>query len=61
LLYYKPITKENDPFIASKIFDDSIRKELLTYFRNMKDRDDVYSELDDVIKTKMRVYLVAPY
>jgi hypothetical protein len=57
LLYYKPITKENDPFIASKIFDDSIRKELLTYFRNMKDRVDVYSELDDVIKTKMRVYL----
>jgi hypothetical protein len=23
----------------------------------MKDREDVYSELDDVIKTKMRVYL----
>jgi hypothetical protein len=57
LLYYNPITKENDPFIASKIINDSIRKEVLTYFRNMKDMDDIYSELDDVIKTKMRVYL----
>ncbi|MEH6620929.1 DUF6090 family protein [Maribacter arcticus] len=56
LLYYNPITKENDPFIASKITNDSIRKEVLTYFRNMKDMDDIYSELDGVIKTKMRVY-----
>jgi Family of unknown function (DUF6090) len=57
LLYYNPITKENDPFIASKITNDSIRKEVLTYFRNMKDMDDVYSELDGVIESKMRVYL----
>lgn len=56
-IYYNPITKENDPFIASKIINDSIRKEVLTYFRNMKDMDDVYSELEDIIKTKMRVYL----
>ena len=54
---YNPITKENDPFIASKIINDSIRKEVLIYFRNMKDMDDIYSELDDVIKTKMRFYL----
>lgn len=57
LPYYNPITKENDPFIASKITNESIRKEVLTYFRNMKDMDDIYSELDDVIKAKMRVYL----
>jgi len=57
LIYYNPITKENDPFIASKIINDRIRKEVLTYFRNMKDMDDVYSELNDIIKTKMRVYL----
>ncbi len=57
LLFYNPITKENDPFITSKIVNDSIRKEVLTYFRNMKDMDDIYSELDEVIKTKMRVFL----
>ena len=54
---YNPITKENDPFIASKIINNHIRKEVLIYFRNMKDMDDIYSELDNVIKTKMRVYL----
>ena len=54
---YNPITKENDPFIASRIKNDSVRKEILTYFRNMKDMDDIYSELDDIIKNKMRVYL----
>jgi hypothetical protein len=54
---YNPITKDNDPFLATKITNDSIRKEILIYFRNMKDMDDIYSELDEVIKTKMRVYL----
>jgi hypothetical protein len=54
---YNPIAKENDPFVATKITNDIIRKEILTYFRNMKDMDDIHSELDDVIKTKMRVYL----
>lgn len=54
---YNPITKENDPFIASKISNEIIRKEILTYFRDMKDMDDIYSELDDIIKNKMRVYL----
>ena len=56
-IYYNPITKENDPFIAAKIINNTIRKEVLTYFRNMKDMDEIYSELDDVIKAKMRGYL----
>lgn len=54
---YNPITKDNDPFLATKITNESIRKEILIYLRNMKDMDDIYSELDEVIKTKMRVYL----
>ncbi len=54
---YNPIAKENDPFVATKITNDIIRKEILTYFRNMKDMDDIYSELDEVIKNKMRIYL----
>uniref|UniRef100_UPI00404B6181 DUF6090 family protein n=1 Tax=Gelidibacter sp. TaxID=2018083 RepID=UPI00404B6181 len=57
LPYYNPITKENDPFIATKITNESIRKEILIYFRKMKDMDDIYSDLDDIIKTKMRIYL----
>lgn len=54
---YNPITKDNDPFITSKIVNNNIRKEVLIYFRNIKDMDDIYSELDEVIKTKMRIYL----
>ncbi|GGG57100.1 DUF6090 family protein [Bizionia arctica] len=54
---YNPITKDNDPFLATKITNDSIRKEILIYFRNMKDMDDIYSELDEIIKTKMRIFL----
>jgi hypothetical protein len=57
LPYYNPITKENDPFLATKITNESIRKEVLIYFRKMKVMDDIYSDLDDVIKTKMRIYL----
>jgi hypothetical protein len=54
---YNPRAKENDSFVATKINSDKVRKEILTYFRNMKDMDDIYSELHDIIKTKMRVYL----
>jgi hypothetical protein len=57
IIFYNPITKDNDPFIATKIANASIRKEVLTYLRNMKDMDDLYSELDEVINNKMRVYL----
>ncbi len=57
LLYYNPIAKENDPFIANKISNNKVRKEILTYFINMKNMDEVYAELEDIIKNKMRVYL----
>lgn len=54
---YNPITQENDPFVATKISNEIIRKEILTYFRNMKDMDDIYLELDDIIRNKMRAFL----
>ena len=54
---YNPITQENDPFVAAKITNDIIRKEILTYFRNMKDMNDTYIELDDIIRNKMRGFL----
>ena len=57
LLYYNPIARENDPFIASKVSNEVVRKEILTYFRRMNDMDDVYGELEDVVMERIRPYL----
>ena len=57
LPYYNPIAKENDPQIASKISNDSIRKAILNYFRAMKDLDDSYGEFENVIQQRMRIFL----
>lgn len=57
IIFYNAITLDNDPLIATKIANESIRKEVLTYLRKMKDMDDNYSELILVINNKMRVYL----
>ncbi len=56
-LYYNPITKENDPSIASKISNDTIKTRILNYFRYMKDMDGTYSEFDAVIHDRVRVFL----
>ena len=45
-LFYNPITKENDPFIASKISNDEVRSEILTYFRNIKNMEESYREFE---------------
>ncbi len=55
--YYNPITKENDPSIASKISNDTIKASILNYFRNMKDMDNSYGEFDAVIHNRIRVFL----
>jgi hypothetical protein len=57
LIWYNPITKENDPFIANKITDESIRREIQNYYRGMKDMDHIYKEFSAVIKSQMRPYL----
>ena len=57
LPYYNPIAKDNDPQIASKIFNDSIRKAILNYFRAMKDLDDTYGEFQDMVRERMRIFL----
>ncbi|MFC4720864.1 DUF6090 family protein [Geojedonia litorea] len=57
LPYHNPITKENDPEVANKISNNSIRKEIQTYFRFAKDMDDVYGEFEAVIQDRMRPYL----
>jgi hypothetical protein len=56
-LYYNPITKANDPFIAHKISNDSIRKEILSYFRLLNDLDGSYGEFDNVVQNRMHIYL----
>ena len=57
LPYYNPIAKENDPQIASKISNDTIRKAILNYFRAMKDLDDTYGEFQDMVRERMRIFL----
>ena len=59
LIWYNPITKENDPFIANKISDEPIRREIQAYYRAMKDMDHIYKEFSAVIKSQMRPYLGA--
>jgi hypothetical protein len=61
LLYYNPIARENDPFIASKISNEKVRKEVLIYFRYLNDMNDVYGELEDVVKNRIRPYLSDQY
>ena len=56
-LYYNPITIKNDPFVANKISNDAIRKEIMNYSRFMKDLDDTYGEFEKVIHDRMRVFL----
>lgn len=57
LPYYNPISRENDPFIAGKISNYSIRDQILLYFRYMKDMDEAYAEFHFVMKDRMRVFL----
>jgi len=57
LLYYNPIARENDPFIANRISDENLRTQILDYFRYMTDMDEGYKELQYVIQDRMRVFL----
>jgi len=57
LIWFNPITKENDPFIASKTSNEVIRREIQSYFRAMKNMEHIYDEFSTVIKSQMRPYL----
>jgi hypothetical protein len=52
-----PITKENDPFIANKISNEAIRREIQGYFLMMNNVDYSYTEFSELIKSRMRPYL----
>lgn len=56
-IVYNPIVQVNDPLLASKISNAHVREELSAYFRAMSEMEEVYGELGDVIKNRIRIYL----
>ncbi|SMD42790.1 hypothetical protein SAMN00777080_1355 [Aquiflexum balticum DSM 16537] len=57
LIYYNPIAIKNDPFVADKISNESIRKEINTYSRYLKDLDITYLEYAELLEKRVRVFL----
>lgn len=57
MIYYNPIAIKNDPFVAGKISNETIRKEILANSRYLKDLDDAYSEFAELIENRVRVFL----
>ena len=56
-IYYNPIAIKNDPFVAGKISSESIRKEINTYSRFLKDLDDTYLQYAELLENRVRVFL----
>lgn len=57
LIYYNPIATKNDPFVADKLSNESVRKEVNTYARYLKDLDVTYTEYAELLENRIRVYL----
>jgi hypothetical protein len=57
MIYYNPIAIKNDPFVAGKISNETIRKEITTYSRHLKDLDDAYLDFWNLVEKRIRVYL----
>ncbi|MEN2282959.1 DUF6090 family protein [Algoriphagus sp. SE2] len=57
MIYYNPVAIKNDPSVAGKISDEVIRKEIVTYARNLKDLDDAYSEFSQLVENRIRFFL----
>jgi hypothetical protein len=57
LIYYNPIAIKNDPFVADKISNEDIRKEINTYSRYLIDLDFTYSENAGLLENRIRVFL----
>jgi hypothetical protein len=56
-IYYNPVAIKNDPFVAGKISSESIRKEINTYSRFLKDLDDTYAQYAELLENRVRVFL----
>jgi len=57
MIYHNPIAIKNDPFIASKISNEDIRKEINTYSRYLIDLDATSLQFDEFIENRLRVFL----
>lgn len=57
LPFFNQIALENDPTIASKISNEAVRKEILTYSKNLNDLESSYEELEEVITQRIRIKL----
>ena len=57
MTYHNPIAIKNDPFIASKISNEEIRKEINTYSRYLTDLDATSLQFDKFIENRLRVFL----
>lgn len=57
MIYYNPIAIKNDPFVAGKISNETVRKEITTYSRYLKDMDDAYLEFSRLVENRIRVFL----
>ncbi|TDQ17022.1 hypothetical protein DFQ04_1670 [Algoriphagus boseongensis] len=57
LILFNPVAMENDPFVASKISNESIRKEILNYSRTLKDLEETYAEFKELVENRIRIFL----
>lgn len=57
MIYYNPIAIKNDPLISEKISREEIRNEIKTYFRNLIDLDDGFSQFQELMEKRIRVFL----
>ncbi len=57
MIYYNPIAIKSDPFIAGKISNEGVRKEIITYSRYLKDLDDAYFQYSELVENRVRVFL----
>ncbi|QGY44758.1 hypothetical protein GM418_14100 [Maribellus comscasis] len=54
---YSSITKENHPDIATKVFNETLKEEIRTYYRLIASLENSYSQYDNVVKQIIRPYL----
>ena len=57
MIYHNPIAIKNDPNINGKISNEAIRKAINTYSRYLIDLDAVALQFEELIESRMRVFL----
>ncbi len=57
LPYYNPIITDKNPLTIGVISNETIKQEILNYFRAMVDMNDSYGEFEYVIQRRLRIFL----